>query len=87
MCFRLLDRNPSTRLGVNGLKDFQSHGFFSHLDWNQLKNRQLASPFTPQSLEDTSDVAITLSHTSSDTILNSKFAFSQFSYPGGDPAM
>ena len=80
MCFRLLDRNPNNRLGVKGLADLQNHGFFSHLYWDKQKNKRLSSPFMPQVSENISDETIALSHTLSDPVLNSRFAFSQFSY-------
>lgn len=80
MCFRLLDRNPTNRLGVNGLVDLQNHGFFSHLDWEKLMSKQLASPFTPPVSEELSDETVSLSCTLSDHVFDSGFSFSQFSY-------
>ena len=32
---KLLDRNPSTRLGANGIEEIQQHPFFDGLDWDK----------------------------------------------------
>jgi hypothetical protein len=32
----MLRREPSSRLGANGIKDIKSHPFFASIDWDKL---------------------------------------------------
>jgi len=46
---RLLDRNPTTRIGCGptGKADIQRHAFFSGMDWGKMAKRQIPPPFKP----------------------------------------
>eukprot|EP00729_Bicosta_minor_P003730 gene3730-1502_t len=46
---RLLDRNPTTRIGCGptGKADIQRHAFFSGIDWGKMASRQIPPPFRP----------------------------------------
>jgi len=50
---RLLDANPSTRLGANGAKEIMRHPFFASIDWETVRTKP--APFIPSltSSEDT----------------------------------
>jgi serine/threonine protein kinase len=50
---KLLDPNPSTRLGANDARDIMRHPFFTPIDWETLRSRP--APFIPSltSSEDT----------------------------------
>lgn len=44
----LLDRDPSTRLGVRGgVDEIKSHMYFAEIDWDQVYARQLVPPYVP----------------------------------------
>lgn len=47
---RLLDRDPSTRLGAgkDDALEVVQHPFFSGMDWNALQNCKLDSPYKPE---------------------------------------
>jgi len=49
----LLDRDTTRRLGCKpngeGLEDVKRHPWFNSLDWEKLENKQLESPFVPDS--------------------------------------
>ena len=42
---QLLDKNPETRCGKNGLKDIKALGFFAEFDWKKLESSD--SPLVP----------------------------------------
>ncbi|KAH0544266.1 hypothetical protein FGG08_001529 [Glutinoglossum americanum] len=44
---KLLDRNPSTRLGVNGAAEIKAHPFFHSIDWRKLLQRKYEPTFKP----------------------------------------
>ncbi|UKZ75952.1 hypothetical protein TrVFT333_003648 [Trichoderma virens FT-333] len=44
---KLLDRNPSKRLGVNGSTEIKSHPFFHGIDWKKLLQRKYEPTFKP----------------------------------------
>ncbi|RKO91704.1 kinase-like domain-containing protein, partial [Blyttiomyces helicus] len=54
---KLLDREPTTRLGWNGAEDIKRHPFFKDIDWKRLMDRKYAPPFRPNvaSATDTSN--------------------------------
>ncbi len=52
---RLLDKNPSTRLGKNGISEVKSHPFFATIDFELVFKRTLIAPFKP-TLENDQDV-------------------------------
>ena len=41
-----IQRKPKERLGVNGINELKNHPWFSNLDWDLLKRKELPSPFT-----------------------------------------
>ncbi|KAI8975241.1 kinase-like domain-containing protein [Mycotypha africana] len=43
----LLDRDPSSRLGANGVEEIKSHIYFSGISWNDVRLRRLQPPFVP----------------------------------------
>ena len=45
---KLLDKNPSHRLGVNGVEEIKQHEFFKGLDWDAVYHKKLAPPFIPE---------------------------------------
>jgi len=46
---RLLDRNPTTRLGSGptDAKEIKVHPFFKEIDWDRLAKKQVSPPFKP----------------------------------------
>jgi serine/threonine protein kinase len=44
---QLLNADPNTRLGLNGLDDFVNHPFFTDSPWQQIMRRNLSPPFIP----------------------------------------
>ena len=41
---RLLQINPSSRLGVNRMTDIKEHSFFKDFNWQDLESKRLISP-------------------------------------------
>ncbi|KAI8580806.1 hypothetical protein K450DRAFT_236075 [Umbelopsis ramanniana AG] len=50
---RLMDTNPSKRLGANGSEEVRSHPFFKDIDWDCLLTKSPAFKPNPVNLEDT----------------------------------
>ncbi|KAJ3442547.1 non-specific serine/threonine protein kinase [Anaeramoeba flamelloides] len=48
LILKLLDRNPTTRLGSNGSSDIKKHPFFSGLDWEKVYRKEYTPEFIPQ---------------------------------------
>ena len=44
---RLLDRDPTRRLGVKGTDEVKKHPFFATIDWDKLLRKQIPAPFRP----------------------------------------
>ena len=44
---RLLERDPSKRLGVNGVKEVKNHKWFDGFDFTKLMKKLLDAPFIP----------------------------------------
>ncbi|KAI3649756.1 hypothetical protein MP228_005388 [Amoeboaphelidium protococcarum] len=44
----LLTKNPSKRLGVNGIEEIKNHKWFQSINWEQLRRREIAPPFIPR---------------------------------------
>ena len=44
---QLLDRDPSTRLGKNGLSDIKNHPYFATFDWDSVTDGTMEPPFVP----------------------------------------
>ena len=45
---RLLYRKPHKRLGCNGIKEIKEHSWFKHINWEELMNKNMKSPFVPK---------------------------------------
>eukprot|EP00358_Blepharisma_japonicum_P000219 CAMPEP_0202947730 /NCGR_PEP_ID=MMETSP1395-20130829/12032_1 /ASSEMBLY_ACC=CAM_ASM_000871 /TAXON_ID=5961 /ORGANISM="Blepharisma japonicum, Strain Stock R1072" /LENGTH=188 /DNA_ID=CAMNT_0049649203 /DNA_START=951 /DNA_END=1517 /DNA_ORIENTATION=+ len=45
---RLLDRDPTRRLGARGFDDIKNHAFFGSINWDLLLQKKLPTPFTPR---------------------------------------
>ena len=45
---KLLYRKPHKRLGCNGIKEIKEHSWFKHINWEELMNKELKSPFIPK---------------------------------------
>lgn len=43
----LIQRKPSKRLGVNGIREIMDHPFFANFDWKALEEKRLTPAFTP----------------------------------------
>ena len=52
---KLLEKNPDSRLGKNGLKEIQNHPFFNKINFDMIKSKKLDSPFKPKIVD--SDLA------------------------------
>jgi hypothetical protein len=44
----LLCRNPSQRLGANGIHEIKSHPFFEDVEWDKMLQKTIPPPFKPQ---------------------------------------
>lgn len=44
---KLLDRDPTKRLGVNGAAEIKAHPFFHSIDWRKLLDRKYEPSFKP----------------------------------------
>lgn len=51
---RLLEREPSRRLGSKGIQEIEEHDFFKGLDWEALRSKRLTPPFKPRVESDAS---------------------------------
>jgi len=45
---KLLYRKPYKRLGANGIKEIKEHPWFKNINWEELFNKKLKSPFVPK---------------------------------------
>ena len=45
---KLLHRKPYKRLGCNGIKEIKDHPWFKKLNWEELLNKNMKSPFVPK---------------------------------------
>lgn len=43
----ILDRDPRTRLGANGVDEIKSHVYFADISWEDLRARRIQPPFVP----------------------------------------
>ena len=41
-------RKPHKRLGCNGIKEIKEHSWFKNINWEELLNKQMKSPFVPK---------------------------------------
>jgi serine/threonine protein kinase len=44
---KLLDKNPETRLGRNGISEIKTHSFFAPIDFDLIYKKSLNAPFKP----------------------------------------
>lgn len=56
LCQKMLIREPTLRLGYNGVKELQEHAFFAGLDWEALNRREVSPPWTPE-VKDATDTS------------------------------
>jgi serum/glucocorticoid-regulated kinase 2 len=47
LVYRLLERDPEKRIGLNGADEIKAHKFFSHINWKKLAERKVKPPFIP----------------------------------------
>ena len=47
ICKQLIDKEPTTRLGVNGCNEIMSHPYFSELNWEEIISDRKRPPFIP----------------------------------------
>ena len=47
---KLLEKNPTKRLGIRGTEQVKSHKFFERINWTLLEQKKLPTPFTPNPL-------------------------------------
>jgi len=52
LCKKLLEREPTKRLGYNGPEEIQKHKWFSDIDFKKLYRLELKPPFTPNVKDD-----------------------------------
>ena len=45
---KLLYRKPNKRLGSNGIKEIKAHPWFKNINWEELYNKNMKSPFVPK---------------------------------------
>ena len=45
---KLLYRKPHKRLGCNGIKEIKEHSWFKNINWEELLNKKMKSPFVPK---------------------------------------
>ena len=45
---KLLYRKPHKRLGCNGIKEIKEHTWFKNINWEELLNKKMKSPFVPK---------------------------------------
>lgn len=43
----ILDRDPRTRLGAQGVDDIKNHVYFADISWDDIRNRRLHPPYLP----------------------------------------
>eukprot|EP01029_Cantina_marsupialis_P011537 TRINITY_DN2568_c0_g1_i1.p1 TRINITY_DN2568_c0_g1~~TRINITY_DN2568_c0_g1_i1.p1 ORF type:complete len:498 (+),score=131.48 TRINITY_DN2568_c0_g1_i1:95-1588(+) len=49
----LLARDPSKRLGTNGIQQVMDHPFFKDIEWDALNRLEMTPPFKPKVMSDT----------------------------------
>ena len=47
LILKLLEKEPGDRIGKKGLNDIKSHPFFANMNFDNLKNKKLQSPYKP----------------------------------------
>eukprot|EP01016_Furgasonia_blochmanni_P020338 TRINITY_DN2268_c0_g1_i1.p1 TRINITY_DN2268_c0_g1~~TRINITY_DN2268_c0_g1_i1.p1 ORF type:complete len:462 (+),score=43.57 TRINITY_DN2268_c0_g1_i1:480-1865(+) len=59
---KLLQRKPINRLGLNGPQEVKEHPWLKDFPWQKLTDKELESPFMPNSKEDNFDLKYVSSH-------------------------
>ena len=86
---RLLQREPSQRLGYNGFDEIKSHLWFNEIDWEKLYRKEVVPPFRPTVKNEESTEQIDPEFTSVipavtptpvNAVLTDQNAFKDFSY-------
>ena len=53
---KLLEKDPGTRMGRNGIKEVKKHPFFSGISFDDLKKKKIKAPFKPNIPKDEKDI-------------------------------
>lgn len=70
---RLLDRDPTRRLGSHGgVAEVKAHAFFKDINWNVVYNKQMQLPFVPETEEEFVQEVDTIPILSSSLPINEK---------------
>ena len=92
ICSKLLERNPTKRLGYGGYEEIQNHPWFKDIDWDALYRKEIEPPYKPsvksaESTEHIDDefvmVAPAVTPTPVNVVLTDQKAFANFSYAEG----
>ena len=54
LCSRLLEREPTKRLGYNGFEEIQNHPWFKDINWDVLYRKEVEPPYNPNVKDETS---------------------------------
>ena len=54
---KLLEKDPGTRLGRNGLKEIKKHPFFGGINFDDLIKKKIKAPFKPKVSNDLNNIA------------------------------
>jgi len=49
---KLLDKNPETWFGANGVEEIQTHDWFKHIDFDLILSLEVKAPFVPDQQTD-----------------------------------
>ena len=89
---KLLQREPTNRLGYNGFDEIKSHPWFGGIDWDKLYRKEIEPPFRPTVKDDESteqidpeftNVVPAVTPTPVNAVLTDQNAFKDFSYAEG----
>ena len=89
---KLLQREPTKRLGYNGFDEIKTHPWFSGIDWDKLYRKEITPPFRPTVKDDESteqidpeftNVVPAVTPTPVNAVLKDQNAFKDFSYAEG----
>jgi serine/threonine protein kinase len=45
---RMLTKDPTQRLGANGIDEIKNHEFFKGIDWDRLERKAIKPPYVPR---------------------------------------
>lgn len=92
ICSKLLERDPTKRLGYNGFDELQKHPWFKDINWDALYRKEVDPPYKPsvknaESTEHIDDEFVsiipTVTPTPVNAVLTDQTAFENFSYAEG----